>query len=122
MDEFTDNFVPSFLNQEPVVILGLTDSEITLTGIGSTLFALALAIVFGFLAGSLMVGLVIFITSFIGFMFGFSACFKYLKQDKPRGYFGAMLKVRFKLGAKSYYLTDSPLIIGRTNKKVIFYE
>ncbi|MBL4705659.1 MAG: DUF3487 family protein [Flavobacteriales bacterium] len=121
-NEFTDDFVPTFLNQEPVVILGLTDSEVMTSGLISILLSLVLAVASGLLAASFMVGLVVLISLFIGFLIGCSFMFRYFKRDKPRGYFGALVKTRLGIGGKSYYLRDEPLIIGRTNKRVVVYE
>ncbi len=120
--EFTNDFVPTFLNQEPVVILGLTDSEVMSSGISAFLISFILAIASGFLTSSVMVGLVVLISSFIGILIGIAALFRYFKRDKPRGYFGALVKTRLRIGGSSYYLNDAPLIIGRTDKKVVVYE
>lgn len=119
-DDHTDDFVPTYLNFEPVVILSLSESELMTTALSALCFSLPIGIVSALFSNSVMVGMVVFITLLIGGMYIGAFIFKTFKRGKPRGYFGTLLKV--KLGFPSqFYLKDKPLTLGRSEKKVVRY-
>jgi len=120
-DEYTDDFVPTFLNVEPAIILGLTEAELIISLIVSLLSSVLLAVPFFFLI-SFMVALVIFLALFALALMGFGALFRRYKIGKPRGYFQAYIKVKFGIGGDDFYIKDQPLIIGRSKKRVVSYE
>ncbi|KZN63380.1 DUF3487 family protein [Pseudoalteromonas luteoviolacea] len=120
-DNYTDDFVPTFLNTEPEVILNLTETELGIALGGSVLFGVLISIPFSFFLPSFMAILLIYLASFGLGLYLFSLIFKRYKFGKPRGFFVATLKKKFG-GSDEYYVIDKPLIVGRTNKKVVEYD
>ncbi|MAD89075.1 MAG: hypothetical protein CMK64_05180 [Pseudoalteromonas sp.] len=120
-DNFTDDFVPTFLNSEPEVILGLSETELGIALGGSFLFGVVISIPFSFILPSFMAILLIFLASFGLGLYLFSVIFKKYKFGKPRGFFMATLKKKFG-GSDEYYVIDKPLIIGRTKKRIVEYD
>lgn len=122
--EFTDPYVPKFLNQEPVVLMGLTEIE---------LFA---SLGVGFLVGGLstgtlsaMLGAGIF--SLIVFVFGWGlVSFLFMnflsteKVGKPRGFVKAKIKIMCKRFNPTFslYVEDEPLTIGRSKRPLIYKD
>lgn len=119
-DEYTDDFVPSWLNTEAIVILGMTETELMVSIILSMIFSSLIAVPF-IIFLSFMVGLVIFLASFVATLMGVSKFFKIFKSGKPRGYIQALIKHKSGLHG-DVYMKDESLTIGRTNKRVRIYE
>jgi conjugative transfer region protein (TIGR03750 family) len=126
MDEhdFTDQFVPTFVNSEPEVLSGLTEFELVACVSVGAVVGLALGILLGLFWLGIW-GVFVFITAWIGVAWLLSRIIKAVKRGKPKGYMSASLKVwlvRFTgrlFNKESMYLQDVPLGIGRTYQGII---
>jgi conjugative transfer region protein (TIGR03750 family) len=126
--EYTDAYVPKFLNEEPVVMMGLTEVELVFSlglgfffgGLIPCAFAAAMgAGIFSFIVFVFGMGLVSFVT--LKFIAG-------LKIGKPRGFLKSKIKVLGSglfpgfFNAKKLYIKDEPMTIGRSKRYLIIRE
>ena len=123
---YTSQFVPRFLNEEPVVLAGLTLSELS----ASIAVGFSLAILTTSLAAIFVSGLGSFLVLFfvVGAAVGGSVSSKMIRKSKvgkPRGFLSARMKV---FGSKflpkifngnNMYLADKTLTIGRTKRLLV---
>ncbi|WP_338854274.1 DUF3487 family protein (plasmid) [Alteromonas macleodii] len=124
-EQYTDQYIPSLLNEEPVVLMGLNETEL-MVSVGFGLFSgLAMTFLIGVL-GNLGVFLLILFFFLTG-VFS-TIAIKWLraqKSGKPRGYVGMKLKISLgrmfpKLINKSnLYIEDQPLCIGRSKRMLV---
>lgn len=122
MDEtdFTDQFVPTFVNQEPEVIKGLTQLELMFCLGSGFVFGVVSAVLIGIFVG-LIAGLISMI--FLGILSGFILAkkIKSIKAGKPKGYMSVALRKRAiswfgnSVNKEGFYLFDERLTIGRSN-------
>ena len=124
-EQYTDQYIPSLLNEEPVVLMGLNETELMI----SVAFGLLCGLVATFLIG-VMASLGVFLLILFFFLTGaFStAAIKWLraqKSGKPRGYVGTKLMIslgrRFPglVNKSNLYIEDQPLCIGRSKRMLV---
>lgn len=118
--DFTDPFVPTYVNSEPVVLAGLTDLELMGCISLSVLLTLAISIVVGFFwLGFHAFVLFIALSLLVGFIS--VRILRSLKQGRPKGYINARVRLWMAqwFGVGSLYLKDVPLKIGRSSQPII---
>ena len=122
--DFTDQFVPTFVNSEPEVLSGLTEAELV-TSITLGFFA---GLFLGVLLGVFVIviwGVFIFIGTWIAGAWFLTKAIKSIKQGKPKGYMSANIKVWLVKGLgnvfnkEKMYLVDEPLGVGRSSQSII---
>lgn len=118
--DFTDQFVPTYVNAEPVVLAGLTDIELISCVVGAVTISLFSSVAIGFFwLGFLAFFLFIVAAPLLGFLF--AKILRDLKQGKPKGYINAKLRywaARW-FGVGKLYLIDQPLKVGRSNQLIV---
>lgn len=118
--DFTDQFVPTYINAEPVVLAGLSDIELIGCIVGAGTLSLTLSIAAGLLwFGFLAFFMFVVAAPLLGFLF--VKTLRNLKQGKPKGYINAKLRywaARW-LGVGNLYLIDQPLKIGRSSQLIV---
>lgn len=124
-EDFTDQYIPTLLNEEPVVMFGLNESELFV----SILIGIAGSVTINTVLGIFFSLGIFFLVLFL-FLAGLGASFtmKWLRNNKagkPRGYVSMKLKVamgrRFPKMANSanLYIADKPLSVGRSVRILI---
>ncbi len=121
--DFTDQFVPTYVNSEPVVLAGLTDIELISCIAGSVFFSLALSI---WLAIAWLGFLALFSFILIAPLLGFSCVktLRSLKHGKPKGYVNAKLRyfAAHLFGVGQLYLKDEDLKVGRSSQPIFVFK
>lgn len=123
--DFTDQFVPTFVNSEPEVLSGLTEIELVTSVAVSAVLGLVAGIVLGvFWLG--VWGIFVFLGIWLGGAWLLSRVIKSIKRGKPKGFMGASIKVWLTrsigniFNKEDMYLRDEPLGIGRSEQRIIF--
>jgi conjugative transfer region protein (TIGR03750 family) len=126
--EYTSQFVPRFLNEEPVVLAGLTQSEFTTCiAIGGATGVVLTILVSMFVS----LGTMIVLTFVLGAGIGGSSSMKVIRKmkvGKPRGYLSARIKVAGAaivpqlFNGNGLYLKDHPLTVGRSKRRIIILK
>lgn len=79
-------FVPDRLNEEPVVMLGMTHSEIKTVGVGAMLFWMPVMCVVGGSLGAALFGIGIGALCGFGTIYVIGKQLRVLKRGRPKGY------------------------------------
>lgn len=127
-EQFTDQYIPTLLNEEPVVLFGVTESELMFIGLIGGVVGVIFSTITGFAFELGIMNLMVFL---MFFAVGAVLTLKWVKgskEGKPRGYLSSMLKVRFgrvlpKLFNQSgLYLSDENMMIGRSVRPLLFFS
>ena len=127
-EHYTDQYIPTLLNSEPVVMFGLNETEL-MVSIGFGLFCAMVGVIVIATFASLGVFFLILFLLFTGVFAAIAMkWFRNSKSGKPRGYVGMKMKVtlgkRFPnlVNSSRLYIDDEPLCIGRSVRKLIEVE
>lgn len=80
------DFIPDRLNQEPIIFIGMTNSELKLAAVLSVVVCVPISTVLGFFLGAGLVGFSIGIALAFGLMFLVGRRLRGLKRGRPEGY------------------------------------
>lgn len=117
--DFTDQFIPKFVNVEPEIIKGLTQFELFFCVGFGFVFGFVFALIIGILTG-LIAGMLCLVFGGVGSGLYVARRIKATKDGKPRGYMSfALRKFFIKLIGKAanpegFYLFDENLTVGRS--------
>lgn len=126
--DYTASFVPRFLNEEPVVLAGLTQSEFATTIAAGFVSGLLLCVFIGVLVNPGQMFILIFV---FGCLMGGAISAKFIrniKVGKPRGYLSAKIKVNGSkyapnlFNGSGMYLSDRKLTVGRSRRLLISHN
>lgn len=81
------------LNSEPVVFRGYTDSELLLAALLSAAFWFPLALLVGFMAGSVSMALGVAMLAVLGSVAGGASLYQRWKRGRPDGYLQQRLRL-----------------------------
>ena len=79
-------FIPDRLNQEPVIFIGMTDSELRLGAVVSVCFWLPLCLVLAALLGQAILGIAAGVVLALASMWWVGRKLRVLKRGKPQGF------------------------------------
>lgn len=79
-------FIPDRLNQEPVIFIGMTDSELRWGGLLSVLFWVPVCVVLAALLGQAILGIALGVLLALGCMWVTGRKLRTLKRGKPQGF------------------------------------
>lgn len=84
-------FVPDRLNEEPVLMLGMTHTEFKSVGFASVLFWVPVALIICGLLGAVLMGLAVGSLLALGTSYLVGKQLRLLKRGKPKGYHVAVI-------------------------------
>lgn len=79
-------FIPDRLNEEPVIFIGMTDSELRIGGVLSVLIWVPVCVLIAMLFGQAILGIGAGVTFALGTMWVLGKKLKTLKRGKPVGF------------------------------------
>lgn len=122
--ELTDQFVPTYVNEEPVVLAGLTDLELLTCLVAPAIFSLVMSILIGFVWLGIL-ALLLFLAMWISLSIFAVKTLRNFKRGRPKGYLGARIRqvVAMLMGRNySLYLVDERMKVGRSFQPIVLLK